>query len=121
MLDPDPYRPWRPRPVCPATGPTTREIVAAIVAAGRHGERNHRLRHKSSRFSVRRVCVPAQRLVGEERPAPGELLAAHTVVIHEPISKRFLLGDHDIAAFAADGELSVVHDLYEELVRAGFV
>lgn len=119
VLDPDPYWPWRPQPVRPATGPTVRQKLEAIVLTGRHGELNRRLRHESSGFYSRRVRVPAQRIVDEEHPEPGMLIPAYTEVVNEPITTRFLLGAHDIDAFSKEGELSAVHELYEELVRDG--
>lgn len=121
VLDDDPHWPWRPRAERPATGPTTREKVAAIVMAGRHGELNRRLRHDASGYYVRHVHVPARCLVDDEHPEPGVLVPAHTEVVHEPIATRFLLGAHDIDAFAKEGEPAAVHELYQELVRDGFV
>lgn len=119
VLDPDPYWPWRPHQNRAQSGPTVRQKLEAIVKTGRHGELNRRLRHESSGFYSRRVRVPAQRIVDEEHPEPGMLIPAYTEVVNEPITTRFLLGAHDIDAFSKEGELSAVHELYEELVRDG--
>lgn len=115
--------PWwrRQRATRPGPRPTLREKVEAIVLAGRHGELNRRIRHASARYYVKRVWVPPRRLVDDDHPAPGLLLAGHWTTVHEPVQARFLRGAHDIDAFVKEGDPSHVHNLYDDLVRDGLI
>lgn len=88
-------------------------LVEDVVAAGRHGDLNRRIRAEVPRKVVRDVLLPAERIVDDENPAPGRLVPRRRVreVLDRPV--RFLAGAHDIEAFARDASWEV-----REVVRA---
>ena len=103
-------------------GRELRDKVAAIVAVGRHGELNRRIRLAAQPYYVRHVTLPAERLIDDDNPPPGRLLPRRTAAVHERIEARFLRGAHDIDGFAKQtGAAGVVHELHAELVRDGLI
>lgn len=118
VLDDDRRRRWsRSRRVVETRNPDV-GLVEEIVAAGRHGELNRRLRVELGGVVKRAVHLPAERLIDDDHPAPGALLPRRTTTEHHRRPVRFLLGAHDIEAFVRqagwDG-LKVVRDLHAEL------
>lgn len=101
------------------TRPARRDMVAAIVAAVRHGELNRRIRHTSATWTTERITLPAERLIDDDHPAPGILLPRRTITRDRPVIVRYLAGAHDIDAFAAEtAHADVVGDLYREITAA---
>jgi len=90
------------------TGPSSVEMVQAIVAAGRHGELNRRIRLAVPAVIVRSVRLPAERIIDDENPAPGRLVPARWVDERRRRSVRFLAGSHDIEAFVKDSGRDVI-------------
>ena len=121
VLDDEP--PWWLRRTLarPPTGPSYHEKVTAIVAAGRHGELNRRMRNSAGKYHLRTIRVPAHRLLDEDHPDPGLLIPATWTKVREPIEIRPLLGAHDIDAFVKDSSSAEVHELWVELARDGLV
>lgn len=121
-LDDEPY--WwptgrtRPGP----TGPSLHDKVAAIIAAGRHGELNRRIRHACAGVVIQRITLPREYLIDDDHPAPGLLLPRRTVEHRRRIYPRYLAGAHDIDAFVADTGRNgaaggIAAALYRELIR----
>ncbi len=100
------------------TPPSSVEMVQAIVAAGRHGELNRRIRSSVSSMVVRSVRLPAERIIDDENPAPGRLVPARWVDERRRRDVRFLAGAHDIEAFVKNANwdvIKVVRALHAEL------
>ena len=88
-------------------------LVAEIVAAGRHGDLNRRIRSAIAPVVVKRVRLPAERVVDDDHPAPGLLVPARWVKERRRRHVRFLAGAHDIDAFVKDASWDVI-----QVVRA---
>lgn len=88
-------------------------LVAEIVAAGRHGDLNRRIRSTVAPVVVTRVHLPAERVVDGDHPAPGMLIPARWVVERRRRHVRFLAGAHDVGAFVEDASWEVI-----QVVRA---
>ena len=110
VLD-DRRRTWsRPRTGVPSTDV---ELVAEIIAAGRHGDLNRRIRSTVPPVVVKSVRLPAKRVVDEDHPAPGFLVPARWVEERRRRHVRFLAGAHDVDAFVKDASWEVI-----QVVRA---
>ena len=83
-------------------------LVAEIIAAGRHGDLNRRIRSTVSPVVVRRVRVPAERVIDEAHPAPGVLVPARWIEERRRRPVRFLAGAHDVDAFVKDASWDVL-------------
>jgi hypothetical protein len=88
-------------------------LVAEIVAAGRHGDLNRQIRAAVPPIVVKRVRVPAERVVDEAHPAPGLLVPARWVDERHQRTVRFLAGAHDVDAFVKGASSDVI-----QVVRA---
>lgn len=111
---------WRRAPLARASAPNPDVmLVAEIVAAGRHGDLNRRIRSAIASVVVSRVRVPAQRVVDEDHPAPGMLVPARWVVERRRRHVRFLAGAHDVDAFVKDASrevIQVVHAFHAGMI-----
>lgn len=108
----------RPRPSRGPAQPTMRDMVAAIVADGAHGELNRRIRRECSGWITERITLQPCRLIDADHPIPGVLLPRRTVSERRRVIVRYLAGAHDIDAFVADtGRWSVRADIIEALYR----
>lgn len=84
------------------------DLVAEIVAAGRHGGLNRRIRSTIAPVVVTRVRLPAERVIDDAHPAPGLLVPARWVEERRRRHVRFLGGAHDIEAFVKDASWDVI-------------
>lgn len=89
------------------------DLVAEIVTAGCHGELNRRIRSTIAPVIIKRVLLPAERVVDDEHPTPGQLVPARSVEERRRRHVRFLAGAHDIDAFVKDASMDVI-----QVVRA---
>jgi len=117
-VGPEYWSPWRWTHREP-TDPSRREVVAAVVVAGRHGELNRRIRHASTTWTTERITLPPERLIDDDHPAPGVELPRRTMTLQRAVYVRYLAGAHDINTFAATTDhASIVGDLYREITAA---
>ncbi len=84
------------------------EMVNEIIAAGRHGDLNRRIRVSVAPFVVRTVRLGPERVIDEQHPAPGVLLPHRTVTERRRREVRFLEGAHDVEAFVRDADWEVI-------------
>lgn len=109
------WSPWQwtyPKP----SGPSMVEIVTTIVAAGRHGELNRRIRHASETSTIETITLPREYLIDDDHPAPGVPLPRRTITREVAVYVRYLDGAHDIEAFAANtSHGGIVWTLYREI------
>jgi hypothetical protein len=123
ILDDD-RRTWSWSRANPQSRPTADvDLVAEILTAGCHGELNRRIRSTIAPVIIKRVRLPAERVVDDEHPAPGWLVPARWVEARRRRHVRFLAGAHDVDAFVKDaslGVIQVVRAFHAEVVgRAG--
>jgi hypothetical protein len=96
-------------------------IVEAIIAAGRHGDLNRRLRAQLDRVVTHTVRLPPERLIDDDHPAPGVLLRYRSVTEYRRRYIRFLAGAHDAEAFVKDADwevLKVVRSFHADITGA---
>lgn len=120
VIDDRPVR-WIPPQRRPTTVPLA-QLAADIVAAGRHGDLNRRIRADVFPWEMHREYVPAQRLIDAEHPAPGILVPVRDTYERRRIPIRYLAGSHDIEAFARDAPWdvkAVVRTFHTEEILAG--
>lgn len=97
------------------------DVVAEIVAAGRHGDLNRRIRSAIPPVVIKRVRLPAGRVVDDDHPPPGLLVPVRWVEERRRRHVRFLAGAHDVDAFVKDASwdvLQVVRAFHAEMVRS---
>lgn len=97
-------------------------LVEDVIAAGRHGDLNRRIRAVVAPVVHVAVRLPATRVVDDEHPAPGRLVPARNLTVARARRVRFLAGAHDAASFVADAErdvLAVLRAFHDEVVGPG--
>lgn len=99
-----------------AVGPSMVDMVTTIVAAGRHGELNRRIRHASVTSELETTTLPRDYLIDDDHPAPGIPLPRRTITRQVAVYVHYLAGAHDIEAFAAHtSHGGIVWNLYREI------
>lgn len=96
------------------------ERVREVIAAGRHGELNRRIRATGPLVETGVVVRPARGLVDDDHPHPGVLVPREVTVVQSRRPVRFLAGAHDAAAFVEDASsavLQLLRALHAEISR----
>lgn len=86
-------------------------LVLDIIAAGRHGELNRRIRGTGLPMETSVVLRPPYRLVDDDHPHPGMLVPREVTFVRSPRPVRYLAGAHDAEAFVGDASFTVLEVL----------